>query len=47
MKTKGKLLRFLSIFLACVMFVNAPMSVMAFDDVQWLIEQGYIKGVDL
>lgn len=34
METKKKLQRFLSIFLACVMLLNAPMSALAFEDIQ-------------
>lgn len=36
METKKKLQRFLSIFLACVMIMNVPMSALAFEDVQVL-----------
>lgn len=36
METKKKLQRFLSIFLACVMIMNVPMSALAFEDVQIL-----------
>ena len=36
MKAKQKLQRFLSILLACVMILNVPMSVLAYDDIQIL-----------
>lgn len=34
MKTKKRMQRFLSIFLACIMIMNVPMSALAFEDVQ-------------
>lgn len=36
MKAKQKLYRFLCILLTCMMVLNAPMSVLAFEDVQIL-----------